>query len=266
MAELTTNASSTSSDLPPDEIESGMSLMDHVREIRDRVFRCAIALALGSAIGVSISERALMILIQPYGSKILVTNPMEGLTNIFTVSLTISAVLALPYILYQFLAFIMPGLYEHEKRGIYIGLPFGFILFLLGSAFAWFVMVPNGLKFLVNIYPGIFDQRWKADEYIPFVTGLLFWIGLAFEMPLIMYLLARANVITGRTLAKNWRYAFIILALLSAIITPTPDPINMGLVMAPLLVLYGISIVLAHFARRNSVVPAMLDPDEKVKG
>ncbi len=263
MAELTTN---TPSDLTPEELENGMSLMDHVREIRDRVFRCAIALALGSAIGVAVSERALKILIQPYGKSILVTNPMEGLTNIFTVSLTISAVLAMPFILYQFLAFIMPGLYDHEKRGIYIGLPFGFVLFLVGSAFAWFVMVPNGLAFLVNIYPEIFNTQWKADEYIPFVTGLLFWIGVAFEMPLIMYLLARANVITGRTLAKNWRYAVIVIALLSAIITPTPDPINMGLVMAPLLVLYGISIVLAHLARRNSLVPAMLDPDEKVKG
>ena len=266
MAELTTNASSTSSDLPPDEIESGMSLMDHVREIRDRVFRCAIALALGSAIGFAVSQKALEILIQPYGGPLLATTPMEALTNVFTVSLTISAVLAMPYILYQFLAFIMPGLYEHEKRGIYMGLPFGFILFLIGVAFAWSVMVPNGLKFLKGIYPTIFNQQWKGEEYIPFVTGLLFWIGFAFEMPLIMYLLARVNVITGRMLAKNWRYAIVIIAVLSAIITPTPDPINMGLVMAPLLVLYGISIVLAHLARRNSLVPAMLDPDEKVKG
>ena len=258
MAELTTTP-------VPEELETGMSLMDHVREIRDRVFRCAIALAIGGVLGVLVSERALKILIQPYGKTILVTNPMEGLTNIFTVALTISAVIALPYILYQFLAFIMPGLYDHEKRGIYIGLPFGFVLFLIGSAFAWYVMVPNGLTFLVNIYPEIFNQQWKADEYIPFVTGLLFWIGVAFEMPLIMYMLARVNIVTGRLLAKNWRYAFIVIAVLSAIITPTPDPINMGLVMAPLLVLYGISILLALLARRNSDVPAILDPDEKVK-
>ena len=84
-------------------------------------------------------------------------------------------------------------------------------------------------------------------------------------MPLIMYMLARANVITGQVLAKNWRYAVVIIAILSAVITPTPDPINMGLVMAPLLVLYVISIFLANLARRNSIVPAILDPDEKVK-
>ncbi len=258
MAELTTNTS-------PEEIETGMSLMDHVREIRDRVFRCAVALALGGAIGFAVSERALKILIEPYNDLLLTTTPMEALTSVFTVSLTISAILAMPYILYQFLAFIMPGLYDHEKRSIYVGLPFGFVLFLIGVAFAWYVMVPNGLAFLKGIYPGVFRQRWKGEEYIPFVTGLLFWIGFSFEMPLIMYLLARANVITGRMLAKNWRYAIVIIAIVSAVITPTPDPINMGLVMAPLLVLFGISIVLAHLARRNSIVPAILDPEEKMK-
>ena len=262
MAELTTN---TSSNLPPEEIEAGMTLMDHVREIRDRVLKIVIALAIGGMIGFAVSERALAILIQPYGDKLLATTPMEALTNVFTVSLTISAVLALPFILYQFLAFIMPGLYDHEKRGIYVGLPFGFVLFLIGSAFAWYVMVPNGLAFLKGIYPTVFNAQWKGEEYIPFVTGLLFWIGVAFEMPLIVYLLARANVVTGHVLAKNWRYAVLIIAILSAIITPTPDPVNMGLVMAPLLVLFGISIVLAYVARRNSVVPAILDPDEKVK-
>lgn len=259
MAELTTTPQT------PEEIEAGMTLLDHVREIRDRVFKVAIAIVIGGVIGFAVSQRALEILIVPYGDELLATTPMEALTNVFTVSLTISAILAMPFILYQVLAFIMPGLYDHEKRAIYMGLPFGFVLFLIGVAFAWFVMVPNGLAFLKGIYPTVFKQQWKGEEYIPFVTGLLFWIGFAFEMPLIMYLLARANVITGHMLARNWRYAVVIIAVLSAIITPTPDPVNMGLVMAPLLVLYGISIVLANIARRNSVVPAVLDPDEKVK-
>ena len=145
MAELTTTP-------VPEELETGMSLMDHVREIRDRVFKCAIALAIGGAIGFAVSKRALEILIIPYGGPLLATTPMEALTNVFTVSLTISAILAMPYILYQFLAFIMPGLYDHEKRGIYTGLPFGFVLFMIGVAFAWYVMIPNGLAFLKGIY------------------------------------------------------------------------------------------------------------------
>jgi sec-independent protein translocase protein TatC len=261
MSSSTTVAEPTP-DVPEEEI-GGMALIDHVREIRDRVFRCAIAMAIGAAVGFAVSQRALEILIQPYGAELTVLDPTESLTAVFTVSITISATLALPYILYQFLAFIMPGLYDHEKRGIYIGLPFGFILFIIGVSFAWLVMVPNGLAFLKNIYPTVFKAQWKADTYIPFVTGLLFWIGVAFEMPLIMYLLARANVITGSLLAKNWRYAVIIIAIISAIITPTPDPINMGLVMAPLLVLYGISIVLAFVARRGKTIPAILDPDGK---
>ena len=263
------NAAGVTPEMPetPDEELGGMSLLDHVREIRDRLFRCALALVVGSMIGFAVYTPVLKILIQPYagavGDKIIVNSPTEALTNIFSVSLMIAAMLALPYILFQFLAFIMPGLYDHEKRSIYFGLPFGFVLFALGVVFAWFVMVPNGLAFLKSLGADIFTPMWKADEYIPFVTGLLFWIGAAFEMPLIMYLLARANVITGSLLAKNWRYAIVIIAIVSAIITPTPDPINMGLVMAPLLVLYGISILLAFVARRGKTIPAILDPDGK---
>jgi sec-independent protein translocase protein TatC len=247
----------------PDEEPGGMALIDHVREIRDRLFRCALAMVVGGAIGFLVSEQALKILIQPYGKDLQVLNPTEALTAAFTTSITIGATLALPFILFQVLGFIMPGLYDHEKRGIYIGLPFGFLLFILGVAFAWFVMVPNGLAFLKNIYSTVFTSNWTALLYIEFVTGLLFWIGVAFEMPLIMYLLARANVVTGRVLAKNWRYALLFIAIISAIITPTPDPINMGLVMAPLIVLYGISIVLAFIARRGKTIPAILDPDGK---
>jgi sec-independent protein translocase protein TatC len=259
---VNTSTTPTAPEVPEEEM-GGMALIDHVREIRDRLFRSAIALAVGAAIGFAFSEKALEILIKPYGKGLQALNPTEALTAAFTVSMTIGATIALPVILFQVLAFIMPGLYDHEKRGIYIGLPFGFILFIIGVLFAWFVMVPNGLAFLKNILSTVIESNWTASLYIEFVTGLLFWIGVAFEMPLIMYLLAKANVITGRVLAKNWRYAILFIAVISAFITPTPDPINMGLVMLPLIVLYGISIILAFLARRGKTIPAILDPDGK---
>ncbi len=245
----------------PSEEMGNMTLLDHVKEIRDRLFRCAIALVIGSMAGYAVSERALQILIQPYGKQLIFTTPFEGLSSVFTVSLTISATLALPFILYQILGFIMPGLYDREKRWIYLGLPFGLFLFAIGVVFAWYILLPSALGFLVNIFPSVFNSQLKADEYIPFVTGLLFWMGVAFEMPLIIFILAKANVVNGRFLLTRWRYAIVIIAILAAVITPTPDPINMSLVMIPLLILYGISILLAFLARRGQTIPAILDPD-----
>ncbi|MCS7055763.1 MAG: twin-arginine translocase subunit TatC [Thermoflexales bacterium] len=246
--------------------EEGMTLMEHVRELRDRLLKAVIALAIGTVIGLALSEQILKILLAPYGpARLLVTSPTSPLTNVFTVSVTAGAILALPFILYQILAFIFPGLLPHEKRWILIGLPFGFGLFILGATFAFFVMLPAAVGFLTGIFPSVFRVELTPDEYIPFVAGVMFWMGVAFEMPLIIFILAKANVINANVLKRHWRWAVIVVAVLAALITPTPDPINMSIVMVPLLLLYAFSIVMAYIARRNATVPAMLDPEEKVK-
>jgi len=253
-------------ELTPEELEEGMTLLDHARELRDRLFKAVIALAVGAAVGLAFAERIIKILLEPYGDKpLLVTSPTSSLTNVFTVALTIGAILALPFILYQVLAFIFPGLMPNEKKWILIGLPFGFILFALGSAFSFFVMLPAAVSFLTGIFPTVFKYDLTPDEYIPFVAGVMFWMGVAFEMPLIIFVLAKANVINARVLQKHWRWAVVIIAVLAALITPTPDPINMSIVMVPLLLLYVFSIFMAKVARRNAHTPAMLDPEEKVK-
>jgi sec-independent protein translocase protein TatC len=253
-------------DITPEELEEGMTLLDHVRELRDRLFKAVIALALGAAVGLAFSERIIQILLEPYGARqLLVTSPTSSLTNVFTVSLTVGAILALPFILYQILAFIFPGLLPSEKKWILLGLPFGFILFVFGATFAFFVMLPAAVSFLTGIFPTVFKYDLTPDEYIPFVAGVMFWMGVAFEMPLIIFILAKANVVNARVLQRNWRWAVVIVAIIAALITPTPDPINMSIVMVPLLLLYAFSIFMAKIARRNAVTPAMLDPEEKVK-
>lgn len=249
-----------------EELEEGMTLLDHVRELRDRLFKAVIALMLGAAVGLFFAERIIQILLGPYGARpLLVTSPTSSLTNVFTVALTVGMILALPVILYQILAFIFPGLMPNERKWILVGLPFGFVLFVLGSSFAFFVMLPAAVGFLTGIFPSVFKYDLTPDEYIPFVAGVMFWMGVAFEMPLIIFILAKANVINARVLQKQWRWAVVIIAVLAALITPTPDPINMSIVMVPLLLLYVFSIFMAKLARRNSVTPAMLDPEEEVK-
>jgi sec-independent protein translocase protein TatC len=245
--------------------EDGMTLLDHVRELRDRLFKAVIALVIGTAVGLALSERILQLLLVPYQRQLLVTSPTEALTNVFIVSLTFGAALALPVIVYQILAFIMPGLYPNERKWIYVGVPFGFIMFILGALFAYFIMLPAAVGFLTSIFPTLFNYNLTPDAYIPFVAGVMFWMGVAFEMPLLIFILAKLNIINGRVLGRQWRIAIVVIAIIAAFVTPTPDPINMSIVMVPLLLLYGFSIVLAYVARRNAVTPAMLDPEEKIE-
>lgn len=244
-----------------------MSLLDHLREVRNRVVVSALALTIGTAISFALTPALLKIITMPLGAnkKLVVTDPLSGLTSTFGVSLTAGAVLALPVILYQVIAFILPGLLPKEKNWLRFGFPCALILYALGAGFAWFVFVPNAITFLTSWMSESFDYLIKSDEYLPFVSGIVFWMGFAFEMPLIMFLLAKVNVISSRVLAKNWRYAVVAIAILAAFITPTPDPINMGLVMLPLLVLYVVSIGMVWLARRGATVPALLDPEEQLK-
>ena len=247
--------------------DQAMTLADHLRELRERLLKSVIALAIGTAVGLAFAEQILKVLLAPYGpaKQLLVTSPISPLTNVFTVSVTTGAILALPFILYQALAFIFPGLLPHEKRWVLIALPLGFGLFLMGVLFAFFVMLPAAVGFLTGIFPSVFNVALTPDDYIPFVAGVMFWMGVAFEMPLIVFVLAKANVINASLMKRHWRWAVVIVAVLAALITPTPDPLNMSIVMVPLLLLYGLSIILAYLARRNATVPALLDPDEKVK-
>ena len=252
--------------IKPDELEQeeGMSLLDHLRELRDRVFKGVIALVIGFVIGLLLSQQILLFIKTPYSDQLMVTGPVEALTNVFTVSLTFGAAIAMPVIVYQILAFIMPGLLPNEKKWIFIGVPLATLLFLLGAAFAWYLFFPNAIAFLISIYPNVFKYSLTPDEYVPFVMSLVFWIGVAFEMPLFIFVLAKANVVTSRLLIKQWRYAVVIIAILAALLTPTPDPINMSIVMTPLLILYVLSIGMAALARRGSSTPALLDPEEKL--
>ena len=258
---MTTPANSANAEEPQEE---AMSLLDHLRELRDRLFRAVLALGVGTLVGFFLAEPVLRIVAERIpGGKFFVINPTEGLTNYFTVAVTVGAALAMPVILYQIIAFILPGLLPRERRWLYIGLPLASLLFLLGMGFSWFLFLPNAIDFLSNLLPSVFQAQYRIDETLPFFTNVIFWMGVAFEMPIFVFLLAKLNVLNARVLTRQWRYAIVIIAVAAALITPTPDPVNMMIVMAPLVVLYVISIGLAALARRGATVPAMLDPDGK---
>jgi sec-independent protein translocase protein TatC len=161
------------------------------------------------------------------------------------------AIMSMPVILYQLWLFIAPGLTRQERRYIYIFLPSALILFGLGISFTWFILVPASVQFLANFLPDVFNPDWTGQEYIGFLTTMLFWIGVAFEMPVIVYFIARVGLVTAKTLREQWRMALVAISVLAAMITPSVDPITMLLTMAPLIVLYGLSIILALVGQRQ---------------
>jgi sec-independent protein translocase protein TatC len=236
--------------LSGDASEVQESIWDHLDELRTRLFRSLIALFVGVVASAVFTENLLKYLIEPIGgnSRLQTLGPTESVVIYFRVALLAGAIFAMPYITFQLFMFIAPGLTRKEKRYIYMALPATTGLFMIGVAFAWFIMVPAALSFLQNFESDIFRAEWTADKYIPFLTSLLFWIGVAFEMPVVVYVLARLGILGPRPLIRNWRLAVVLATIAAAVITPTVDPFNMLLVTAPLIMLYIISIGLAAIA------------------
>ena len=217
----------------------------------------AVAILVGTSLSFIFAQKILDYLLIPYANSIGGTatlqtlRPTEGLETYFKVSLLSGAILAMPIILIQLWLFVAPGLTGQERRYIYIFVPSAFALFLLGIAFAWFVLAPAAIFFLANFLPDVFKTDWTSNEYISFVMRLLFWMGVSFQLPIIIYFVARVGVVTAQNLRDHWRIAIVAVAVIAAIITPSIDPVTMLLTMAPLLALYILSIALAYIGHKQ---------------
>lgn len=234
-----------------------MTLLEHMFELKDHLVRIAIALVVCSAGTFVLAKRILEWLILPMQSyegqyAIIATRPTTTIGLFMKISLFSGAIVAMPFIVYQLLHFILPGLTGREKRALIWIIPGATLFFLGGAAFAYFVMVPAAIPFLLGFWSDLIEQNWMVDEYIPFVTGLVFWVGVSFETPLIMAFLSRMGIVNSKQLLRVWKFAVVAIAVLAAFITPTPDPFNMGLVMAPLIALYFFGILLAWLAENRS--------------
>jgi len=229
--------------------DSRMALMDHLIELRNRLLWVVGALIIGTGLSMLFVTPILNFIIAPLsamGAMPTAIGPTDTITVFFKVSFTMGAIFAMPVIVYQIIRFVAPGLYPHEKRNLLLILPGFMVLFGIGAAFAYFMLLPTAVAFLQSFLGDIIKQEWTIDRYISFVTRIVFWIGVAFEMPLVVAFLARAGIVSGPKLLGFWRQAVVIIAVIAAAITPTVDPVNMTLVMAPLIVLYAISVGLAY--------------------
>jgi len=228
-----------------------MTLIDHIEELRRRLLISFIALAAGVVVSLFFGEKIVTLLTEPIGGldKLQSIEITENLGVYMRVSLLAGVIIAFPVILYELLLFILPGLKPNEKRFVIFSIPLATLFFVGGVAFAFLVMLPAALPFLTN-FLGV-QTNPRLSSYMSFVTSLMFWVGVSFEMPLFIYVLARFGVVTPGSLLRYWRQAIVLIAILAAVITPTVDPVNMGLMMAPLIGLYFISILFAWFARRG---------------
>jgi sec-independent protein translocase protein TatC len=233
------------------QMEGSAPLLEHLNELRIRVFKIFFALVVTTGISFAFSQPLIRYLAGPIGGieELVSIELTENIAIFMKVSLLGGFVLGMPVIVYQILAFVLPGLKRNERIWLLLMVPFATLLFAGGVAFTWFVMLPSAIPFLTD-FMGITTQV-RPQNYFEFITRLMFWIGVCFELPLVIMFLAKLKIVTARQLLSGWRYAIVVMAIMAAAVTPTVDPINMGLVMAPLMGLYIVSIALAALVGRG---------------
>lgn len=229
------------------------SLWDHIEAFRKHLLRSLLALTVAVVISFIFTQPLIHYLARPVGGleALRAIEVTESIGVFMKVALLSGVVLALPYIAFEFWLFAAPGLRPRSRSFGLIAIPLAALLFIGGMAFAFYVMLPTALPFLIN-FMGI-QAQLRPQSYYNFVTGVMFWIGVAFEFPLVIYALTAIGLIKPNILAEQWRIAIILIAVLAAAITPTVDPVNMTLVMAPMTLLYFVSIGLSKIAYRGRV-------------
>ncbi len=225
------------------------AIVEHLDALRKHLFRALLFIILTTAASAFFIRDLLAWISEPVGGidSLQAIEVTEPLGVVMRVALLSGFALALPYITFELYLFIAPGLRTRARIWGLISIPVAFLFFVGGMAFAYYVMMPTALPFLLNFMD--IPTAVRPASYIKFVTGLMFWIGIAFEFPLVIFAMAGMGMVKAKNLAQHWRIAVLIIAVLSAAITPTIDPINMGLVMGPMILLYFLSIGLAYLAQ-----------------
>jgi len=225
-----------------------LTFLEHFEELRIRLLISVIALAITTLISFAFAQYLLRFVAIPIGGldKLQSIEVTENISVFMRVSLLSGVILAMPVIVYQLLRFILPGLTTKEKRWVGIAVPSASVLFAGGVLFAYYVMLPPAIQFLTTFLD--VQTAPRLSNYMSFVINIMFWIGISFESPLLVFILAKLHLVTGKGLLKQWRIAIVVIAVIAAIITPTVDPVNMGLLMLPLIILYFLSVLLAFMA------------------
>ncbi len=238
-------------------MERQLSVGQHLRELRRRLIISVLAVLAGAIIGFVFYKPLVELLMRPgpfdveNGPQLVFIHVTEMLGVTVKVSLVAGFVIAFPVVLYQVVRFVAPGLTSRELRYLVAFLPASMVCFVSGCAFAYFVLLPPAMDFLLWFGSELAEPMIRIGHYINVTVMLLFWMGIVFETPLVMFLLAKLGIVTARGFSRWRRYWLVLAFILSALITPTADPLNQALVAAPLIVLYELGVLLAKLARRG---------------
>jgi sec-independent protein translocase protein TatC len=241
-----------------------MTFFEHLSELRKRIINSLYAIGVGAFVGVYIAPKVIRFINEPmqkalhqagFDSKLYYNHPAGALNLVITLGVYIGIVLASPVVLYQIWLFVAPALYKHERSAV-TGFLFSTVfLFLAGIAFGYFVTLPYVLKFLVGFqqFGGSVAPLISINEYFDLILMILLGLGLVFELPILIFFLSLFGIVTPQFLWKNFRYAILIIAVVAAVITPTPDAQTMLIFMLPMVLLYfvGIAVSAAVVRKRN---------------
>ena len=242
--------------LPPDDDDDllaggKMSFLEHLDELRKRIVNSCIAVGVGIVLTFAFIEPIFTFILSPTrralppGVKLIYTQPGEAFSLYVTVALIAGAVAAAPFIMYQVWMFIAPGLYSNEKR---MAIPFVFFTtfgFLLGAAFNHYIAFPFIMKFFASFNTPDLAFMPKLEDVFGLYTKMLLGMGVVFQLPAVVYFLARLKLVTARFLARQFKYAVLLTFIISAVITPTGDPTTQTIFAAPMIALYVLSIGIA---------------------
>ena len=228
----------------------GMTLMEHLDELRKRLVAAVLWLLGGVAITSIFHERLLRYIQMPLfdsGLKLTQTHPTDAIEFLIKTSLVAGAIVASPFILYQLWLFISPGMYANEKKYVFpfMGTTVG--LFLGGAWFGYRWVLPDAIKVLVLGFGRDFNHMITIDDYTGFFLAVILGLGVCFELPILMFFLAMFGIVDHKFFLKQWRYAILVIFLIAAVICPLPDPIGMCLFASPMLLLYIVGVVGAYF-------------------
>jgi sec-independent protein translocase protein TatC len=240
--------------VPPEDDESPggrMSFLEHLDELRRRIIYCCLAIGVGVVVGFVFINQVFNFVFEPTrrvlpaGSKLIYTQPGEAFSLYVQIALIMGLILAAPFIMYQVWMFVAPGLYANEKR---LAIPFVLLTtlgFLVGTAFNHYISFPYMMVFFASFNTKELAFMPKLDDVFGLYTKMLIGMGLVFQMPTVVYFLAKIRVITARFLSKNFKYALLIIFVAAAVITPSGDMMTQLIFAAPMLGLYVLSIAIA---------------------
>ncbi len=233
-----------------------MSLMEHLEELRKRILRSLLALVVGFlacwAFARPIAEFLArpIYAILPEGERLVFLGPTDAFILYVKVALLAGLFLSAPFVLFQIWRFVAPGLYQSERGYALPFIFFGTLFFLGGGTFAYFVAFPFAIEFLIGM-GSAFEPQITVDRYYRFLLYIILGLGVMFELPIVIFFLARVGVVTPRFLMRHFRWAVLIIFVMAAIITPTPDVVNLLIFALPTILLYLLGVGAAALVGRN---------------